>query len=813
MRSFARRSGTFAVASTLLLTLASIPITSAADPVSQRVSIDSGSVGPRELPAVSDDGTHVVFAARGVASQGIWMRFNNQTYRITSGNDTNPAISGDGNVVAFTRVGTTRSVFKVDVTNPAVPGTPVQVDVANGAGGVAANGPSDNAALDTDGSVIAFQSDATNLVTTPTLPTSGGATKVYVRDGVVTEMVSVTATDPGTALPGSATKPDLSGDGNIVVFASEQQLVAPPAGVTNTSQQVYVRNRTAHTTVCASVVNGASLVPGNAGSALGHGPTVSTDGNVVAFESDASNLVAYDSNGATDAFVRNITGTTTTRVSERTPFAQTGPFAPVTAVRLMDTRLVNDPFSAGTTRVMRITGLNDVPVGAAAVALNVTVVNPTENGFVTVYRAGAAVPTTSSITVRKGVTAGNAVTAELSADGSIAIHNENGRSDIVVDLVGYYSSAAVNLNDVLQGFTPMVPVRALDTRLVVGGALDADKALTLKVAGVGDVPATASSVMLKLFAVQPTRDGFLTAYPTGGTRPTVSSLNFTAGETIGNTVIVPVGTGGSINIYNANGTTQVVVDVAGYWEKDAANGGLTAIVPVRAYDSRNVSAMTAGSTIDVTVLKVGEVPADGVAAVAVNVTSVNPTADGYLTVFPTGRAKPLAAGLTTKTGIVRSSQVVVPVGANGKISIFNANGSGHVVIDILGWWSGVQVSSGGTGPAITGDGLAVAFESTDLLTSLDTNGAEDAFMRVLGETPTTSRLSVAVVHGTEGTGTRTDSITGLVVAQVNGSDIAVGATRNAVAYVSNGDLANDKPQTTPGVPNSEMAVYALPLPT
>jgi hypothetical protein len=64
----------------------------------------------------------------------------------------------------------------------------------------------------------------------------------------------------------------------------------------------------------------------------------------------------------------------------------------------------------------------------------------------------------------------------------------------------------------------------------------------------------------------PTHAGFLTVYPDGVTRPTASDLNFNAKETIPNQVIVPVGADGRIDFFNSAGSTQVIADLAGYFQ-------------------------------------------------------------------------------------------------------------------------------------------------------------------------------------------------------------------------------------------------------
>ncbi|MBU6215655.1 MAG: hypothetical protein KGR17_03545, partial [Acidobacteria bacterium] len=452
-----------------------------------------------------------------------------------------------------------------------------------------------------------------------------------------------------------------------------------------------------------------------------------------------------------------------------------------------------------------IKGLTGVPTTATAVLLNVTGVQPTADGYVTAFATGTTRPTTSSLTLRKGVTAGNAVTSIIGADGSISIYNANGLTNITVDLMGVYDGA-IPVSTSGGGFTPVVPTRVLDTRTTSGGAIGPDLAVPVKIKGVAGVPTTATAVALKLVAVQPTADGYVSVYPVGELRPVLSSLNFQAGITVGNSVVAELNTGqDSINVYNANGNTHVVIDVAGYWDPSSRNGGFTPIAPVRAYDSRTTSALGAAQSVDINLLKVGDVPLDNVEAVVLNVTGVNPTADGYLTVWPTGRTRPTAAALNNKTGLVRSSQVIVPVGVGGKISVFNANGSSHVVVDVVGWVAGVQASDGGTAPAISGDGLAVAFQSNDKITPLDTNGVGDAFLRTIA-TSTTARMSVAVTGGTEATGTRLDSDTGLLVPQVNGADVMLGDSPRYVIFSSNGDLAKDKPLVS-GFVSTEWAIF------
>jgi hypothetical protein len=121
-----------------------------------------------------------------------------------------------------------------------------------------------------------------------------------------------------------------------------------------------------------------------------------------------------------------------------------------------------------------------------------------------------------------------------------------------------------------QSFTVAVaPFRILDTRngTGTGGATDpvgADKAITLKVAGVGPVPADATGAVLNITATEGTAPSFITAWPTGSPRPTASVLNVNPGQNLPNMITVALGTGGQLDLYNLAGAVHLVADVAGY---------------------------------------------------------------------------------------------------------------------------------------------------------------------------------------------------------------------------------------------------------
>jgi len=88
--------------------------------------------------------------------------------------------------------------------------------------------------------------------------------------------------------------------------------------------------------------------------------------------------------------------------------------------------------------------------------------------------------------------------------------------------------------------------------------------MQVTVGGRAGVPADAANAALNVTAVGPVAAGFLTVYPCGAAQPLASNLNFVTGQTVPNSVITKLGTGGKVCIF-ANVTTDVVVDVGGFF--------------------------------------------------------------------------------------------------------------------------------------------------------------------------------------------------------------------------------------------------------
>jgi hypothetical protein len=172
--------------------------------------------------------------------------------------------------------------------------------------------------------------------------------------------------------------------------------------------------------------------------------------------------------------------------------------------------------------------------------------------------------------------------------------------------------------------------------------------------------------------------------------PTISSVNFRAGETVPNLVTAPLySDNNTVFFFNHAGTVDVIADIFGYYTADQPGGSLSTLAPTRILDTRDgIGAVGPGATLPLQVTGRNSVPANGVTAVQLNVTATNPTAASYLSVFPSGGTLPNVSNLNFGPGQTIANSVVVPVGPDGKIDIFNHVGRVDVVVDISGYYTG-----------------------------------------------------------------------------------------------------------------------------
>jgi hypothetical protein len=171
-------------------------------------------------------------------------------------------------------------------------------------GGAIGNGASSHSSMSADGRFLVFESAATNLVPGDT----NGVPDIFLRDRSTGQTTRVNVSSSGAQSNGTSFHAAISADGRFVAFASAGSNLVD--GDTNNTVDIFVRDRTTNQTTRVSVSSGGAQA--NSFSVL---PNLSADGRFVAFESDASNLVADDTNGVLDIFVRDRTAAQTVRAT------------------------------------------------------------------------------------------------------------------------------------------------------------------------------------------------------------------------------------------------------------------------------------------------------------------------------------------------------------------------------------------------------------------------------------------------------------------------------------------------------------------
>ncbi|MCA1683556.1 MAG: hypothetical protein LC708_00250, partial [Actinobacteria bacterium] len=375
-------------------------------------------------------------------------------------------------------------------------------------------------------------------------------------------------------------------------------------------------------------------------------------------------------------------------------------YTPLDPVRTLDTRIGaggTGPLGPGAILDVPVTGRGGVPPsGVTAVALNVTVTEPTADGWLTLYPSGTPPPHVSNLNFTPGKTVPNLVVVKVGTGGNVAVFNSAGRTDVIFDVAGYFSDPV----PASEGrFQPVFPARLLDTRTGIGGGarLGPGQSLDLVVAGRSGVPASgARAVVLNVAATATTDQSFLTVYPTGTGLPLASNVNFMAGDTVSNRVMVRLGSGGRVTIFNQAGGVDVVVDLNGWYTDSSVvsvAGTYTALQPTRIVDTRidlpgvpTTGPVPAGATVEVQVGGRGGVPAFGVTAVILNVTVTQPAGPGFLTIYPSNIPPPLASDLNYAAGETRPNLVVVQVDSAGRIDV-DTSAQTHLIVDVAGYFA------------------------------------------------------------------------------------------------------------------------------
>ena len=381
--------------------------------------------------------------------------------------------------------------------------------------------------------------------------------------------------------------------------------------------------------------------------------------------------------------------------TELNPLGGASTFHPVTPFRLVDTRdgtgAPAAPLGPGGSLVTDPTGVGGVPAtDVTGVVANVTVTDGSAASHLTVWPGDETMPTASSLNWDAGVTRANLVTVKVGADGSLALANNDGDVDVIVDVLGWLGPDPAG--DRLHTVTPF---RLVDTRDGTGaplGTLGPGEVLTIDPTDTGGVPDTGvAGVVANVTVTGGTAPSHLTAWPTGETMPTASALNWIAGQTVPNQLIAKLGADGMLQLRNNSGQVHVIVDVVGWLGPEQLDGrGCTLLSPTRVLDTRDgtgapVGPLGPGDDRTLALTGTAGIPVAGVGAVFGNATVTDGTAASHLTIWPTGGAMPGVSNLNWAAGETVPNHVVAVLGDGGATDLANHAGSAHVITDATAW--------------------------------------------------------------------------------------------------------------------------------
>ncbi len=371
-----------------------------------------------------------------------------------------------------------------------------------------------------------------------------------------------------------------------------------------------------------------------------------------------------------------------------------GEFTAITPTRVLDTRSgigFKGAVQHGLNYAARVTAPTHVPdANILAVAMNVTVIQPTAPGWLAVWPWGVPRPLASNLNFSTGQTVANLVVSGVNATGAIGIFLSAGATHVVIDIVGYYGSDGVAKRG--ARLIPITPNRLLDTRS--GAPIASGQTRTLAIRG-RSAPTSAIGVVVNVTVISPGAPGYLAVFPGPG-KPNTSNVNYVRGVTRANLVMTGLGTDGAIRIY-ASATTHVAVDLVGYFRTgDGASTYVGRVVPLsapfRAFDTREYGTRLGPLQREawnfqpfVSSLTDGGAPVGPITGLVMNVTTTAATAPSYLTLFPNDKSLPRTSNINIVAGQTIPNLVVVPLSTASpphELAAYNFGGFVHYLSDV-----------------------------------------------------------------------------------------------------------------------------------
>ncbi|HUQ59974.1 hypothetical protein [Lentzea sp.] len=362
------------------------------------------------------------------------------------------------------------------------------------------------------------------------------------------------------------------------------------------------------------------------------------------------------------------------------------PSSPVVLNTLTGIGATGERGEASTT-TFTVTGGAVPTTGVGSVVLRIGLLKPTEATWAVAWPAGQNRPGTTMVSAGVGEQISNVAVVEVGAQGKVSIYNASGKTHMVAEVQGYFTSAQGVTGG---GFVPVAHTRVVDTRSGTGtttGTIPAGGSRTVTLTG-GVVPAGAAAAKVNLLVPGAPAAGSLAAGP--GTAVNRTVVNFEAGATQSAAVLALSADGKVTFRNNGPDAVNLVITAEGYFGKVSNQGAGLRDLTKRLFNTRtagNGSPLAANATLDVQVGGITGMATQGVAGAAVNII-VTPEAAGYLKAWPLGQTEPSVSVMDFKADLWRGNMTVLKPGTDGKIRIRNGSSKpAHVIVDLQGWFA------------------------------------------------------------------------------------------------------------------------------
>ena len=469
-----------------------------------------------------------------------------------------------------------------------------------------------------------------------------------------------------------------------------------------------------------------------------------------------------------------------------------GQYFSISPVKVLDTRngtggVPTGPVAAGSSLDFPVEGVGGVPAnGVTDVYAVITAINPMTNGCLHDYDADLSDPGICTVSFQAGDSFTDSDLVQVGAAGYVAVTNaSSGATGIAVTVLGYYQDG--DSQTAGETYVPLPQAQIVDTRSGLGAPqaqIPGGSSLTVQVAGHAGVPSDAAGAALFIGAANATQSGYLSAYPTGGTASSLANLSYSPGRVVHNLYFGALSSSGQLTVVNQGPMpVDILVGVQGFLVSPTAPeaGDQYQDVPEsRIADTRSgnggvpATPIPAGGSITIAATGVAGVPSTGVASVAESVAALNPTAKGYLSVYPADGVDPGEPGVNFDVSDTQDNDMSAPllsaVSPSGQEKITNhSSGSVDVVVSVRGYfiapttpsaptqvnagiqdgsaiisWAAPQTDGGG---AITSYDITV-FNDDGTVNQTLTAGPADTSATItdLGDTATYS-IGIAAVNG------------------------------------------------------------------